>query len=144
MSALHFLYVLESSTTGRDALTEELPLERVSAERQSSSKVLMRKLGPATLQFKLAEGRLIKRIFRQALCIRNSSQRFEPAFRPIQLSDRDCAIERHYRSRANGHQCVIERHDVFPVRRLNARSAGMDCSDARFYVVFAQLRTVRR
>src|SRR5579864_2221404 len=139
MNALHFLYVLESNTTGRDALTEELPLKRVSAERQSSRKVLMRKLGPATLQFKLAKRRLIKRIFRQALCIRNSAQRFEPAFRPIQLSDGDCAIERHNGSRTNSHQCVVERHDLYPVRGFHARSSGMDCSNARFYVVFAQL-----
>jgi len=75
-----------------DALTEELSFSSVSAEHEGRRKVCMCELWPATPQLKFANGRVIERVFRKALCVSNRSQFRQAALGSVTLPNCNCPI----------------------------------------------------
>src|SRR5438094_3219837 len=115
------------------ALLEESPLHGVARHRERCAEVLARGLAPAAAQLQLTERRVVEWISGETITVGDRTDLLEPAPGALALGDGDGAVERDHGGRTNGHQRVVERNDLRPIRvcdagrrRVNGRDRGLD------------------
>src|SRR5260370_41295592 len=90
-----------------EALPEELAFRRVAGEVERCVQVGAGRFGVSVTEFKFAERGKVEGIACQAGGVGDGGHRFGAALGPMQLSNRDGAVEGHDRGRANRKRCAV-------------------------------------